>query len=242
MRKLSFGIAFLFLLQIGATAPESTASKPRASASRSSQPSQETSAFSTMTTPQSVGTEIVKYLGKKTGKELMAEKTGKSSKKEEKTSSSQKPSKAKSSAERSVGTSTSPGTMTSTSGGRSGALNYVPAPPAVPPSVPKLRQEIQRILDLNKRIQSLQGTRIKQIQQVRDQAKAHQKILTDLERFQKPGGQKVPSKSAILGQEKLRAGHEKNKRSTSPTETMAQAPASAASGVPAVEKVKTAVS
>lgn len=243
MRKLSFGIVFLFLFQIGATAPESTASKPRASASRSPQSSQGTSAFSSMTTPQSVGNEIVKYLGKKTGKELMAEKTGKSSKKEEKTSSSQEPSKAKPAAERSGGAAVSSVAETAVTGGRSGTPNYVPAPPAILPAVPKIRQEIQRILDLNKRIRSVQGTRVKQIQQVRDQATVHQKILTDLERVQKSAGvQKIPSKSAIIGQEKLRVVHEKNKRNATPIAVMTQTPANTASGSPAVEKVKTAVS
>ncbi len=196
-----------------------------------------------MTTPQSVGTEIVKYLGKKTGKELMAEKTGNASKKEEKASSSKASSKGKSAPERFEDATDSSVAETSVTGGRSGAPNYVPAPPAIPPAVPKIRQEIQRILDLNKRIRSVQGTRVKQIQQVRDQSRVHQKILTDLERFQKPGGvQKVPSKSAILGQEKLRVGHENNKRNITPTAVMTQTPANTASGSPAVEKVKTAVS
>ena len=232
MRKMSLGIAVLFLLQVGASAPANpSAPKPLSPASsKSKKPSN----LSAMSTPQSVGDEIAQYFGRKTGKELMAEKSGASSKKDKKpdlrsAASVKKESEAK---------KPSAGGAASTSGTRSVKLGYVPPPPVVKPFVPQIRQEIQRILDLNKQIQGLQGKRTEQIQKVQEQARIHQKILTDL-----APAKKTPGKTSILAQEKLRIIHETTQRNAQMVGAIAKAPST--QGVPATqtfEKVKPAVS
>lgn len=250
MRKISLGVALLFILQIGASVPEKSADSNQNTTS--SNVSSDNATFSAMTTPQSVGDQIAKYFGRKTGKELMAKKSGISETMQKKSSTPMKSSLEKSRSESNSKRQVSPKTTFPKVVSRSMQPGYVvPPPPVIAPVVPKMRQEIQRILDLNKRIQNLQGTRVKQIQQVRDQAKAHQQILTGLERVQtvQPSA-KIPTKLSILGQEKLRVRHEQSKHNIPITAPMAggpsktaaviETPAKKAAGPQAVEKVKTA--
>ncbi|MFA7255917.1 MAG: hypothetical protein WC133_07505, partial [Candidatus Omnitrophota bacterium] len=80
---------------------------------------------------------------------------------------------------------------------------------------PQIRQEIQKILELNKKIKNVQSGRSVQLQRVQEQARIHQKILDELEASQKQtNGQKASSKNALLSQEKLRIIHEETQRNT----------------------------
>lgn len=92
--------------------------------------------------------------------------------------------------------------------------------PVVPPPIPrvevmKVRQEVQKIIELNKKIKDVQGGSSIQFQRVQEQARIHQKILAKIEAS--PEGQtglasKTPSKEAFLAQEKLRIIHEETQR------------------------------
>ena len=71
MRKLSLGFVLLFFFQLGASAPTSSIEPKRSSsASKTQRP------ISAMVTPQGLGDQIVKFFGRKTGKELVVEKSG----------------------------------------------------------------------------------------------------------------------------------------------------------------------
>lgn len=207
MRKLSFGVALLFLLQLGISAPKSSVDPKQSSADPKG--AKKKKSYSSVSTPQALGDEIVKFFGSKTGKELMAEKSGnvagvgsaatqvlaeKSSVQSEKTTP-EKPS-----VQGAKIASVKPG--------------YVPPPPTPRASVPQIRQEIQKIFDLNKKIKSVQGGRSAQLQRVQEQARIHQKILNELEASQKQTSGQKASPSALLAQEKLRIIHEETQRNT----------------------------
>jgi hypothetical protein len=189
MRKLSLGFILLFLLQIGVSAPQGSSDPKQASGKAKSK---EASGKFPAMTPQSMGDEIVKFFGRKTGKELMEEKTG------------------------SVAGAGAAAAKALT--GQLGAKSTVPSAgksaPIPPPPVPHtavspIRQEIQKILELNRRIQNVQGGRSVQAQSVQEQARIHQKILNGLEASQKKtASQRIPGKNFLLAQEKLRDGRQ----------------------------------
>jgi len=107
--------------------------------------------------------------------------------------------------------------------------------------VPQVRQEIEKIFELNKKIKSVQSGRSVQLQRVQEQARIHQKILDELEASQKQSeGQKASAKSALLAQEKLRIIHEETQRNTKTINDLNEAPAETAPD--AATKVKTAAS
>lgn len=194
---LNWGIGFMFLclLQLGASAPQGSAvSKETSRAPKAKEASGRLPAM----TPQSVGDEIVKFFGRKTGKELMAEKAG------DMASAGAVAAKALT-GQPSAKDPAAPVLKTGS----------VPAPPAPRVAVPQIRQEIEKILELNKKIQNVQTGRSAQLQRVQEQARIHQKILNDLEVSQKQtAGQKVPGKNALLAQEKLRIIHEETARNS----------------------------
>jgi hypothetical protein len=218
MRKLSLGFALLFLLQLGVSAPKSSVdSKQAASTSKRAKTE---SSFSSMTTPQSVGEQIVRYFDRKTGKELMKGKSGNVI-------------GAGAAATRAIAGKSSVQTATP----MPLKPGYVPPPPTSRVSVPQIRQEIQKIFELNKRIKNLQGGRSVQLQRVQEQARIHQKILDQLEISQKQAnGKKVSAKNAFLAQEKLRIIHEDTQRNTQAIADLKEAPDETVSK--AVEKVK----
>lgn len=91
--------------------------------------------------------------------------------------------------------------------------NYVPRTPKPQVAVPKIRQEIQKIIDLNKQVRTVQSGRTTQLQRIQDQAKIHQKILGEIEGSQeKAVASQSPTKEALLVQEKLRIIHEETQR------------------------------
>jgi hypothetical protein len=96
----------------------------------------------------------------------------------------------------------------------------VPPPPVPRMALPQIRQEIQKILALNKQIKSVQSGRAGQFQQIQEQARMHQKILNDLE-LAKQGerDRKVPTRADLLAQEKLRIIHEETQRNADLLET-----------------------
>jgi hypothetical protein len=94
--------------------------------------------------------------------------------------------------------------------------------------VSQIRQEIQKILDLNKKIKNLQSGRAIQLQRVQEQARIHQKILNELEASQKKAnGQKASAKTALLAQEKLRIIHEETQRNAQTMDDLKEMPAGA---------------
>jgi hypothetical protein len=94
----------------------------------------------------------------------------------------------------------------------------VPSPPVPRVSVPQVRQEIQKILELNKQIQAVQGGRAGQLRRVQEQARIHQKVLDKIEAASgggtEPAASKTPGKETLLNQEKLRIIHEETQRNT----------------------------
>ena len=222
MRKISFGFVLLFLLQLGASAPQSSVGPKRSvPVPKGSKPQ---SSLSSVATPQAVGDQIAQFFGRKTGKELMMEKA-------KKAAGAETPAKQVLAGKPQVRTVNAvplkPG--------------YVPPPPTPRASVSQIRQEIQKILDLNKKIKNLQAGRAMQFQRVQEQARIHQKILNELEASQKQGtGQKASAKNALLAQEKLRIIHEETQRNAREIDDLKEVPAGAVSKT--VDKVKTAAS
>jgi len=217
MRKLSLGFALLFLLQIGASAPQSSVAAKQSSPA--SPKSKVQKSFSSVATPQSMGDQIVKYFGRKTGKELMTEKAG-SVNIAKKTSPKTKEITEKPPLPKDVQSLKSSPAMKS---------GYVPLPPKPRVAVPQIRQEIQRILELNKQIKNVQKGSSVQLQRVQEQARIHQKILNALESSQKlAASQKAPSRSALLSQEKIRIIHEETKRNAQMVEDLKAIPTGSA--------------
>jgi hypothetical protein len=146
-----------------------------------------------------VSDKIVQFFSRKTGQELMDEKKAASSKANI-TKSAKKPQ------------DLPPRAGPSVPKAREG---YVPpAPPAAtPPQVTQIRQEVQRILELNAKVKSLQGDQTAQLQRIQEQARIHQRVLDQLEASQSlQDSRKAPSKEALLAQEKLRIIHEETIR------------------------------
>lgn len=84
---------------------------------------------------------------------------------------------------------------------------YVPPPPAVdlPPQVTQIRQEVQRVLQLNAQIKNLQGSQVVQVQRIQEQARMHQRILNKIETTPTVFSTgKGAEKEVLLAQEKLR--------------------------------------
>ena len=211
MRKLSLGFALLFLLQLGVSAPQSSVdSKQSPSAPKGSKMQKSLSAVAT---PQALGDQIVKFFGRKTGKELMMEKAG---------------NVAGAGAAATQVFAGKPSVRTATA--VPVKPGYVPPPPTPRVSVSQIRQEIQKILDLNKKIKNVQSGRSVQFQRVQEQARIHQRILNELEASQKQAnGQRAFSKNALLAQEKLRIIHEETQRNAQAIADLKEMPAKAVS-------------
>jgi hypothetical protein len=207
MRKLNLGFVLLVLLQLGISAPQSSVDSKRSSPAP--QGSKAKKSLSAVATPQALGDQIVQFFGHKTGKELMMEKGGKSS---GAGAAAAKASAGKSSVRTAKAGSVKPG--------------YVPPPPTPRASVPQIRQEIQKIFELNKKIKNVQSGRSVQLQRVQEQARIHQKILNELEVSQKQAnGQKASAKDALLAQEKLRIIHEETQRNAQMMDDLKEMPA-----------------
>jgi len=212
MHKFSLGFALLFLLQLGVSAPKSSVDPKQSSSAPKTSKAQKN--LSVVATPQALGDEIVKFFGRKTGKELMMEKkTGKTA------------------GAGTVATKSVAG-KPSTQAVAKASLKpgYVPPPPTPRASVPQIRQEIQKILDLNKKIKNVQSGRSSQLQRVQEQARIHQKILNELEASQKQTGtQRASTKNALLAQEKLRIIHEETQRNAKAIDDLKETPAASVS-------------
>ncbi len=222
MRRFSLGFALLVLLQLGVSAPQSPVdSKPSTATSKTSKPQKSLAAVAT---PQALGDQIVKFFERKTGKDLMTEKAGKAPGAGSAVSHAVS---AKPSVRTATVTPLKPG--------------YVPPPPTPRASVPQIRQELQKIFELNKKIKNLQGGRSVQLQRVQDQARIHQKILVQLEASQKQAeGQNASEKMPFVSQEKLRIIHEETQRNAQALEALKELPAEAVSS--SVKKVKSIAS
>ncbi len=206
----------------------------------SSGPSQKTKSNNSALGPQGIVSDsIVNFFsGRKTGKDLMAEKSKKGAKSAK--------TKARNSAK--AGTPQEPSYSEVASGTEGVAKTYpplstspmktspvipraytvpkvykpaglaVPPPPVPQVAIPQIRQEIQKILELNNQIKAVQGGRAVQFQRVQEQARIHQQILNQIEaspeNTKSSGKSKTPSKAALLAQEKLRIIHEETQRNT----------------------------
>ena len=151
-----------------------------------------------------VSDTIVNFFGsRKTGHELMLEKKEKG----------ENPSRKAASVPAKV--MRNPAKVSDVSGdsGAKGRNFAVPHPPSPQVPVPELRQEIQRVLDMNKRIQTLQGGSAAQLQRVQEQARIHQRILNQLESSaaSKDRSGKNPEKDVLLAQEKMRIIYEETR-------------------------------
>lgn len=202
MRKLSLGFVVLFLVHLGASAPESPMETKRSASS--SQTSKTQRSVSALVTPQGLGDQIIKFFGKKSGKEPAIEKSGNVTQ----VGAAATQAIAGKPAVRAASTTTL-------------KKGYVPPPPTPRVSTSQIRQEIQKIFELNKKIKNVKSGRSVQLQRVQEQARIHQKILDELETSQKQErGETASSKNALLAQEKLRIIHEETQRNAKTIEDL----------------------
>lgn len=247
--KKCLGLAFLVLVLVhyGASAPRQTdtgdaAGNPKKSGSQKASVS-----------PQGfMADQILKFFGHKTGKELMEEK--KSKEPEVKWtlstnggSASKVPGVVSKPVTSAVSTLKAPNHAVPIAPAQAKGAMIVPAsansnvqeikkfavivpPPASRVVVPQVRQEIQNIFELNKKIQTVQSGSSAQLQRIQEQARIHQGILNQLETAsQNPESvKKVSSKEALLAQEKLRIIHEETQRNNMIIEDLKAAPAKSA--------------
>ena len=188
MHKWSFGFLIVALLHLGSSAPLGAAEVPK-NAGSVQRPPASSKQFPVMTV-QSVGDGLVKMITKPKAQ---------SSKVTPKGVVRPNPASSKKASVRPPAKGVKPG--------------YVPPPPKA--GEPQIRQEIQKILDLDKKIKSLQTNRSAQLQRIQEQARIHQKILGELEASKKKTAvQKPLDKDVLLAQEKIRIIHEETQRNT----------------------------
>lgn len=194
MRYWGLGLLVIALLQLG-VAVQVGAEEAKKSSSTSRRVSSVGKQLSTVT-PQSVGGEIIKMI---TQAKAQPSKTPAKTEAPAKLHGSRAASKS--------GSPVKPG--------------YVPPPPKS--GEPQIRQEIQRILDLDKKIKSLQLNRSAQLQRIQEQARIHQKILNELETSKKTNVAAKPlGHEALLAQEKLRIIREETQRNTKTVDELQQ--------------------
>ncbi len=193
MRKWSVGllVAAFFHLGISASLGAAEVKKTVSPDQSSTKASKQLSAM----TPQSVGDGIARMITRP--KAAQSSKTSKTA--------------AKPTAKANAAVSKAVPVTPSASGSR--RSGYVPPPPKT--AEPQIRQEIQRILDLDKKIKSLQLNRSAQLQRIQEQARIHQKILGELEASKKANTVSKPlEKDALLAQEKIRIIREETQRNS----------------------------
>ncbi len=86
--------------------------------------------------------------------------------------------------------------------------SQIPAPPPQSANQEKaileIRNELQAVMDLNKKINSVQQSRSAQMLRIQEQAQIQQKILNDIQKNSTSVKPVIPSREALLAQEKLR--------------------------------------
>ncbi len=92
--------------------------------------------------------------------------------------------------------------------------------------IKEIREELQTVMVLNKKINSVQQSKSAQMLRIQEQAQIHQKILSEIQLIS--GGQrpKLPSRETLLAQEKLRIIREETLRNKKLLQDSAQKPAS----------------
>ena len=168
------------------------------------------------------------FSSSKTGKDLMEEKQNKEKKKPEQNQSVPVSSGQAASVVAPADRGT-PGTVVAGSGKPVSHVRAQPItarnPPraVIPPpvsrvSIPKIRQDIQRILEINKQIRSIQSVRALQFGRTQEQARVHQGVLDKAaaqpEAVPASSNSQASSKESILAQEKLRISHEEAQRNS----------------------------
>jgi|GEM_PF-5522733 len=93
-----------------------------------------------------------------------------------------------------------------------------PAPPSQSVDQEKairdIRRELQSVMDLNSQINAVKQTGSSQMLRIQEQVQIQQKMLVDIQRISTSANAKIPSREALLAQEKLRMIHEQTLRNT----------------------------
>lgn len=95
------------------------------------------------------------------------------------------------------------------------SANAVPLPPTAGDQdkvIQDIRRQLQDVMDLNAKINSVQQSKSTQLLRIQDQASIHQKILADIQKTASVKVPVLPSREALLAQEKLRIIREETLR------------------------------
>ncbi len=198
MRRVASVIFVMAMMHLGATSEAQKAVSPAKNV-----PAAAKTDSKVRLGPASVGGQLADFIGKKARQGAVSKSTAKATQ-------ASKPMAEDVAATKAPNTGTKP-TLTASSALSSGKSAYVPPPPTA--SAPQIRQEIQKIIELNNRIKKLQAGKTAQLQRIQEQARIHQKILDELEKSKVQKTElKTTDKEALLAQEKLRIIHEETQK------------------------------
>lgn len=91
----------------------------------------------------------------------------------------------------------------------------IPPPPdnaSSKQAIDEIRRELQNVMALNEKINKVQSSKATQLLKIQEQAVIHQKILANIEQMSAVQTQLMPSREALLAQEKLRIIREETLR------------------------------
>ncbi len=91
----------------------------------------------------------------------------------------------------------------------------VPKPPddgAAKQAIDEIRRELQAVMLLNEKINQVQTSKSTQLLKIQEQAVIHQRILSNIEQLSETQSKAMPSREALLAQEKLRVIREETLR------------------------------
>lgn len=99
------------------------------------------------------------------------------------------------------------------------SMSKKPVIPAAPKTadqekiIQNIRQELKAVMDLNQKINAVQTSKSAQLLRIEEQAAIHQKILADIQKStSNSAATAVPTREALLAQEKLRIIREETLR------------------------------
>jgi len=109
-----------------------------------------------------------------------------------------------------------PSTATESASLPSASKNIViPQPPNEAASkqvIDEIRRELQSVMALNEKINQVQSSKAAQLLKIQEQAVIHQRILATIEQMSSVQSKSMPSREALLAQEKLRIIREETLR------------------------------
>lgn len=91
----------------------------------------------------------------------------------------------------------------------------IPKPPddrAAKQTIDEIRRELQAVMQLNEKISQVQTSKSSQLLKIQEQAVIHQRILSNIEQLSDTQSKAMPSREALLAQEKLRVIREETLR------------------------------